>query len=89
MAFWEKEYAGKINHVDYDKLTVDQEIETRKLINHLNLDWEEACLSPHENTRSVMTASQQQIREHVYQGSSEAWRKFEPCVNSIFEKLYA
>ena len=89
MAFWENEYAGKINHVDYDKLTVDQEIETRKLINYLNLDWEEACLSPHENTRSVMTASQQQIRKHVYQGSSEAWRKFEPCINAIFEKLYA
>ena len=78
MNFWEQQYAGQIYHLDYDRLTVEQETETRQLIEYLELGWEDACLSPQENKRSVRTASQQQVREKVYTGSSDAWRKFEP-----------
>ena len=52
--------------MDYEKLTVDQENETRKLIKYLGLKWEMACLSPHKNKRSVRTASQQQVRQKIY-----------------------
>jgi hypothetical protein len=73
--------------LDYDRLTVEQEAETRKLIEHIELDWEDACLSPQKNKRSVRTASQQQVREKVYTGSSDAWRKFEPYLNGLFDEL--
>ena len=56
--------------LNYETLTTNQEIETRQLIEHLNLNWEDACLSPHLNKRSVRTASEQQVRQKVYQGSS-------------------
>ena len=59
----------------------------RKLIKYLELTWEDACLSPHKNKRSVRTASQQQVREKIYQGSSEAWRKYEPYINGAFDNL--
>ena len=39
-------YGDQIYHLDYDKLTVEQEPETRKLIEHIELGWEDACLSP-------------------------------------------
>jgi hypothetical protein len=73
--------------LDYEKLTVDQENETRKLIKYLGLKWEMACLSPHKNKRSVRTASQQQVRQKIYKGSSQAWRKYEPYLNGAFDKL--
>ena len=42
---------------------------------------------PEKNKRSVKTASQQQVRQKVYQGSSEAWRKYEPFLNGAFDGL--
>ena len=87
MDFWQSEYSDRIYNLNYEKLTTNQESETRKLIDLLGLDWEEACLSPHKNKRSVRTASQQQVRQKVYQGSSEAWRKYEPYINDAFDSL--
>ena len=85
MEFWDEQYSNKIYHLDYDTLTRQQEPETRKLIEHLELDWEDNCLSPHENKRSVRTASQQQVRQKVYTGSSRAWQKFLPYLNGAFD----
>ena len=87
MNFWDQQYSDQIYHFDYDKLTLEQESETRKLIEHLELDWEDNCLSPQENERIVRTASQQQVRQKVYTGSSQAWRKFEPYLNGAFDEL--
>ena len=87
MKFWQRQYGSKIYHLDYDKLTIKQELETKKLIEFLELGWENSCLSPQTNKRSVRTASQQQVRKKVYKGSSEAWLKFEPFLNGVFEQL--
>ena len=87
LELWQSEYSDRIYNLNYEKLTTQQESETKKLIDHLGLDWEEACLSPHKNKRSVRTASQQQVRQKVYQGSSEAWRKYEPFLNNAFDSL--
>ena len=87
MKFWESQYDHRVYNLDYEKLTSDQESETRKLIKYLELDWEEGCLSPQKNKRSVRTASQQQVRQKVYQGSSEAWRSYEPHLNGAFDSL--
>ena len=85
--FWDESYGDKIYHIDYDKLTVKQEPETKRLLEYLELDWEDACLSPQENKRSVRTASQLQVREKVYKGSSKAWRKFEPYLKDVLMDL--
>ena len=89
MNFWDQLYNDRIYHLNYDSLTVEQEPETRKLIEYLDLGWEDACLSPQDNKRSVRTASQQQVREKIYTGSSQAWRKFEPYLNGQFDELKA
>ena len=87
MQFWDTLYGDKIYHLDYERLTNDQEYETRALIEYCNLNWEEICLSPQKNIRSIYTASQHQIRKNVYKGSSEVWRKFELQLNGSFDKL--
>jgi hypothetical protein len=87
MEFWDQQYSEHIYNLDYEKLTLEQEPETKKLIEHLELDWEDNCLSPQENKRSVRTASQQQVRQKVYSGSSQAWRKFEPYLKGVFHEF--
>ncbi len=87
MKLWQSQYGERIYNLNYESLTTDQENQSRKLMKHLALDWEKACLSPHKNKRSVRTASQQQVRQKVYQGSSEAWRKYEPFLNGAFDSF--
>jgi hypothetical protein len=53
----------------------------------LGLQWEEGCLYPQNNKRSVRTASQEQVRQQVYHGSSQKWRKFESFIGGAFDSL--
>jgi len=87
MHFWYQSYSDRIYNFDYDKLTEDQEPETRRLIEYLGLQWEDTCLAPQNNNRSVKTSSQQQVRQKVYKGSSKAWCKYEPFLNGVFDGL--
>ena len=89
MDFWENKLGKRIYNLDYEQLTVNQESETRQLIDYLDLDWDETCLAPQNNTRSVATASNLQVREKVYQGSSQQWKKYQPFLNGAFDGLLA
>ena len=87
MEFWEKRLNQRIYKLDYELLTGNQDSETRRLIEYLGLDWDEKCLSPENNTRSVATASAVQVREKVYKGSSQEWKKYAPFLNGAFDGL--
>ncbi|MAI02757.1 MAG: hypothetical protein CMP40_02880 [Rickettsiales bacterium] len=87
MEFWKNSLDTKIYDLDYEVLVENQDSETRKLIAFLNLDWDENCLSPHTNSRSISTASNIQVRKKVYQGSSQQWKKFKPFLNGAFDDL--
>ena len=87
MELWQSEYSDRIYNLNYESLTTDQENQTRKLMKHLELNWEEACLSPQKNKRSIRTLSQQQVRKKIYKGSSDAWFKYEPYLNGAFDSL--
>ena len=85
MKFWTNALNKRIYELNYELLTVNQENETRKLIEYLCLDWDENCLSPQNNPRSVATASNLQVRQEVYQGSSEQWKKYQPFLDGAFD----
>ena len=87
MQFWQSKYGERIYNLDYERLTTDQENETRKLIKYLEIDWENSCLSPQDNKRSVKTVSQHQVRQKVYTGSSQAWKKYQPFIDGVFDTL--
>ena len=87
MEYWRLVLPNRIYDLHYEVLTENQEEETRKLITHLGLEWDDACLSPQDNTRSVATASNVQVRQKVYQGSSERWKRYEPYLNGALDCL--
>lgn len=70
-------------------LLKSKKAETRKLISHLELEWNDACLSPLDNTRSVATASNAQVRQKVHQGSSERWKRYKLSLNGALDGLGA
>ena len=89
MKFWEGTLSERIYDLDYELLVENQENETYQLINYLGLDWDERCLSPQNNTRGVITASNTQIREKIYQGSSQEWKKYKPFLDGVLDEFLA
>jgi hypothetical protein len=85
MKYWCLTLPNRIYDLDYDALTENQEEETRKLISHLGLEWDDACLSPEYNKRVVGTASNVQVRQKVYQGSSEKWKRYRPYLDGALD----
>ena len=87
MDYWHNLYPDKIYDICYEDLTTNQEEETRKLLQYCELDWDENCLNFHKNKRAVKTASALQVREKMYQGSSEAWKKHEAYLQPLIKAL--
>ena len=83
MQFWRQRYPGRIIDCDYESLTLNQELETRKLLHDCELQWQDRCLDFHTTTRPVKTASAMQVRQKIYTGSSDAWRKFETYLQPL------
>ena len=87
MDFWHSIYSGKIYDLSYENLTENQEEETKKLISYLGLDWQESCLEFHKNRRPVRTASQTQVRQKMYKGSSNVWENYKPYLGELIGGL--
>jgi len=87
MDFWHELFPEKIYDINYEKLTINQEVETKKLLEYCDLDWDENCLNFQNNIRGVKTASASQVRKKMYQGSSEDWKKYEQYIKPLIKGL--
>jgi tetratricopeptide (TPR) repeat protein len=87
MAFWHDRFPGQIFDFNYEDLTEDQEVQSRRLCNYLELAWDDRLLSFQDNMRAVRTASSAQVREKIYKGSSEEWRNFATMLGPMQKKL--
>ncbi len=89
MDYWRRQFPGRIYDCHYEALTEQPEELTRALLEHCQLDWDDNCLKFHEREHNVQTASANQIRQPIYRGSSEAWRKFEAQLEPLIQLLKA
>ena len=87
MNFWHELFPDKIYDVNYEKLTNNQNDETRKLLQYCDLAWDDNCLNFNTNKRPVRTASALQVREKMYQGSSEDWKKYKKYIQPLIKDL--
>ena len=79
MDYWHNLFPGKIYDISYEDLTSDQEKETRNLLRY--------CVNFYTNTRAVKTASAVQVRNKMYQGSSDVWRKYSEHLKPLLDAL--
>lgn len=87
MQFWHLMFPNKIYDLQYESLTKNQTFETKKLLNFCNIDWDENCLHFYKNNRAVKTASKDQVRQKIYKGSSDAWKKYSEYLQPIIKGL--
>jgi tetratricopeptide (TPR) repeat protein len=77
--------AGSILEVPYEGLVADQAAWTHKIIDFLELQWDDRCLSFHETDRAVNTASTWQVRQRIYDRSVQRWRHYEKLIGPLKE----
>ncbi|MEZ6241920.1 MAG: sulfotransferase [Phycisphaerales bacterium] len=89
-AHWERVLTAlAVSHTRavYEDTVANQETETRRLIDFLGLDWDDACLRFHESDRVVYTHSNEQVRRPMYTSSVGRWRHYaahlEPLTNAL------
>lgn len=84
MAHWRQVLpADRFLDVQYEDLVAAPEPITRRLIAACGLEWDDACLAPHLNTRRIATASLWQARQPIYRTSVARWRRYEPWLGEL------
>ena len=75
--------ANRFIEVDYESLTADPEPVVRRLVAACGLAWNDACLQPERNARTVKTPSKWQARQPIYRSSVGRWRLYENVLGPL------
>jgi tetratricopeptide (TPR) repeat protein len=87
MEHWHRVLPGRIVDVVYEKLVADPETEIRRIVAACGLPWNDACLKFHENRRAVRTASVSQVRQPIFTGAVQRWRRYEKHLGPLLDAL--
>lgn len=87
MAHWNEIFPGQILENRYEDMVADLEKQTRTVLDFCGLEWDPNCLNFHEADRAIRTASVTQVRQPIYTGSVEKWRKYEAQLQPLIRVL--
>jgi tetratricopeptide (TPR) repeat protein len=73
--------------VDYEQTTSEPEFSIRRMLDHVGLPFDEACMNFHKSKKAVHTASVSQIRQPLYKSSTDRWKKYEKHIAPLIDKL--
>jgi tetratricopeptide (TPR) repeat protein len=68
---------GTILEVPYEKLVADPVPWIREIVQFVGLPWDPRCLNFHETERTVITASNWQVRQRISTSAAGRWRNYE------------
>ena len=87
MEHWDKALPGAVLHVQYEEVVADLETQVRRILDFCGLPFEEACVNFHETERAVRTASSEQVRQPIYSGSVQTWKRYGAHLDPLREVL--
>ncbi len=83
MAHYDAVLPGRVHRVVYEDMVEDTEIVVRRLLDYCGLPFEAACLRFHETDRAVRTVSSEQVRQPIYRGGLDQWRRYETWLGPL------
>ncbi len=83
MGHWRTVLPGGFLEIDYENLVAEPERLARLMIEHCGLEWDDRCLTHRREMRQVKTASITQVRQPIYRGSVERWRRYAPWLGPL------
>jgi len=87
MEHWKKVLTIPILDVRYEDLVLDTECQVRRILEFLDLPWNDRCMQYHKNNRAVRTASEDQVRKPIYTTSIGRWKHYESHLGPLFASL--
>ena len=91
MHHWEKVLPGKILRVNNEDVISDLDGQVKRILEFLDLPFEEECISFYETNRSVRTASSEQVRKPINKDGMGRWKPYakylKPLLNVLDDDL--
>jgi tetratricopeptide (TPR) repeat protein len=87
MAHFDAARPGRVCRVIYEDLIENTEGQVRRLLDHLGLPFEPACLTFYETDRAVRTVSSEQVRRPIFRDGLDQWRNYEPWLGPLKDAL--
>ena len=85
MTEYKNRFRSKIYDLNYDSLVSNPQNEIKDLISWLGWKWEDTYLSPHLNSRSVLTRSNVQVRYPINSKSLGGWKNYKEILKPAME----
>lgn len=77
MAHWDEVLPGKVLRVHYEDVVGDLETQVHRILGHVGLPFEAACLNFHQSDRAVRTPSSEQVRQPIFSSGLDQWRHYD------------
>ena len=91
MNHWDNVLPGKILRVNNEDIIDDLEGQVKRMLDYLEIPFEEECITFYETDRSVRTASSEQVRRPINKEGMERWKPYskhlKPLVDSLGREL--
>ena len=91
MDHWDMVLPNKILRVNNEDVINDLDGQVRRMLDYLELPFEEQCISFHETDRSVRTASSEQVRQPINKKGMGRWKPYakhlKPLLNNLDNEL--
>jgi hypothetical protein len=73
--------------VRYEDVVLDTRGQVRRILDFLELPWDEACMHYYDNPRVAHTASVDQVRRPIYTASIGRWKHYEKQLAPLIKAL--
>ena len=87
MKTWRERFGDRFLDLSYEQTVADLEPNARRVIEFLQLPWEDQCLDFHAQSSGVATASAVQVREPAHTRSVGRWRRYERQLAPMLHSL--
>jgi len=87
LTYWKSLFGEHIIEVIYEELIENQELQSKKLIEGCNLEWNKDCLEFYNSTNVVQTASKWQTRQPIYSTSIEKHMHYIDYIEDLITEL--
>jgi tetratricopeptide (TPR) repeat protein len=84
---WDRVLPGKILRVEHESVVDDLEGSVRRILDFCGLEFEPACVEFHKTTRSIRTASSEQVRQPIFREGLEQWKNYQPWLGPLRDAL--
>ena len=87
MNHWDEVLPGKVLRVNNEDVIDDLEGQVERILNFIDIPFEESCVSFHKTERSVRTASSEQVRQPINKKGMGRWKPYAKHLMPLLETL--